>query len=134
MSKLEMNKTYCISVPHGGYEEVDEYYNGEEGKVYLVTTAYKSAEIHVTPETQTELDLLNRYIDKDSRGTILFEREFGNIEFLSADDAYSMVIKDRQSGEELDESMEKLYFDNLWELVDYEQYCSLPITLTEVVE
>ena len=66
MSKIEINKTYRISVPHDGFEEVDEYYNSEEKKVYLVTTAYKGAEIHVTPETQTELELLNQYISKDT--------------------------------------------------------------------
>lgn len=132
MSKIEINKTYRISVPHDGFEEVDEYYNGEEKKVYLVTTAYKGAEIHVTPETQTELELLNQYISKDSKGTVLLDREFCNIEFLDAIGAYSMVVTERQSGEEVYIDVGKMCLDDRWEWVDTEQYSALPIVLTEV--
>jgi len=132
MSELELDKTYSISVSHGGYEEVEEYYNREEGKVYLVETAYKRVETLITPETQTELDLLNYYIDKDSKGTVYLDREFCNIEFQGADDAYSMVIKERQSGEELDIDVAKMYLDDKWEWVDVEQYYTLPIKIKEV--
>lgn len=132
MSKVEIDKTYRISVTEGGYEEVAEYYNREEGKVYLVKTAYESVDVDVTPETQTELNLLNQYIDKDSKGTVLLDREFCNIEFQGVGDAYSIVVTERQSGEELDIDATKMYLDEKWEWVDDEGYYSLPIVLTEV--